>query len=136
MRIVFDSNVLIAAFATQGLCQSLFETCVRGHEIVVSEQILDEVESKLTKKIKVPAATAGEVRSYLLSHCAVARPVPVPRDACRDPKDLPILGAAVAAEAECLVTGDADLLAVGRYHETEIVSPRRLYEAIRRVKPA
>ena len=44
MRVVFDSNVLIAAFATHGLCHSLFEICLRSHEIVISDFILSEVE--------------------------------------------------------------------------------------------
>ncbi|MBI4348719.1 MAG: putative toxin-antitoxin system toxin component, PIN family [Elusimicrobia bacterium] len=132
MRVVFDTNVLIAAFATQGLCQALFEVCVRRHEVIVGTHILDEVDRKLGRKLKVPAATVSEIRAYLESHCTVERPVPVPSDACRDPKDLPILGIAAASRADCLVTGDRDLLVVKRYHETEILAPRQLYDALRR----
>lgn len=131
MRVVFDSNVLIAAFATHGLCHSLFEICLRGHEIVLSAQILDEVEGKLRKKVKVPAAAVREIRAFLEAHCLLERPVPVPADACRDPKDLPILGLAAAAHADCLVTGDEDLLVIGKYHESSILTPRQLYDRLR-----
>ena len=132
MRVVFDSNVLIAAFATHGLCHSLFELCLRGHQIVVSNAILHEVEQKLRRKIKVPAPIVREVLSYLKKHCLLDRPVPVPEGACRDPKDLAILGLAAAAHAECLVSGDKDLLVLRRYHESAILSPRQLYNRLRR----
>ncbi|MBI3552566.1 MAG: putative toxin-antitoxin system toxin component, PIN family [Elusimicrobia bacterium] len=132
MRVVFDSNVLIAAFAAHGLCDSLFELCQRGHQIVVSEQILQEVERGLTRKVKAPAPVVRQVLSYLRKHCLIDRPVPVPADACRDPDDAAILGLAAAARAECLVSGDKDLLVLKRYHESVILSPRQLYERLRR----
>ncbi len=131
MRVVFDSNVLIAAFATHGLCHSLFELCLRGHQIVLSDFILQEVEQKLLRKLKVPPPMTRDILSYLKKHCLLDRPVPVPAEACRDPKDAAILGLAAAAHADCLVSGDKDLLVLARYHESDILSPRRLYERLR-----
>mgnify|MGYP001611488869 FL=1 len=131
MRVVFDSNVLIAAFATHGLCHSLFELCLRGHQIVLSDFILQEVEQKLLRKLKVPPPMTRDVLSYLKKHCLLDRPVPVPAEACRDPKDAAFLGLAAAAHADCLVSGDKDLLVLARYHESDILSPRRLYERLR-----
>ncbi|MBI4063838.1 MAG: putative toxin-antitoxin system toxin component, PIN family [Elusimicrobia bacterium] len=131
MRVVFDSNVIIAAFATHGLCHSLFELCIQGHQIIIGDVILGEVNRKLLRKIKVPAPIARDILSFLKKHCILGRPVPVPKDACRDPKDLAILGLAVASRADGLVTGDADLLVLKRYHETAIVTPRQLYERLR-----
>src|SRR5256885_2243188 len=121
MRVVFDSNVLIAAFATHGLYHSLFELCLRNHDIIISDVILQEVEQKLRQKIRVPASITREILSYLREHCIEDRPVPVPPDACRDPKDLAILGLAAAAHADCLVSGDTDLLVLKHYHETTIL---------------
>ncbi len=40
MRIVLDANVVVAAFAARGLCESLFELCLGSHEIVLSERLL------------------------------------------------------------------------------------------------
>jgi predicted nucleic acid-binding protein len=40
MKIVFDSNVIIAAFAAKGLCHTLFEYCVEKHDVIVCEEIL------------------------------------------------------------------------------------------------
>lgn len=132
MRVVFDSNVLIAAFATHGLCHSLFELCLGAHQIVASDLILHEVDRKMRLKLKAPASVVRETVDFLKAHCLMERPVPVPAETCRDPEDLPILGLAAAARADCLVSGDADLLVLKRYHETDILSPRQLYDRLRR----
>ena len=42
MKVVLDTNVLIAAFITKGVCSELLEHCLRRHEIIMSEFILDE----------------------------------------------------------------------------------------------
>jgi putative PIN family toxin of toxin-antitoxin system len=42
MKVVLDTNVLIAAFITRGSSSDLLEHCIRQHEIVTSEFILDE----------------------------------------------------------------------------------------------
>jgi hypothetical protein len=53
---------------------------------------------------------------YLLrTECELVQPAQVDRDACRDPSDLPVLGTLLAANADCLVTGDTDLLALGEF---------------------
>jgi predicted nuclease of predicted toxin-antitoxin system len=43
---------------------------------------------------------------------------------CRDPKDEPILECAERAEAECIVTGDHDLLSLASYRGIRIIGPR------------
>jgi len=50
MRIVLDVNVVVAAFAARGLCESLFELCLGNHEILLSEPLLAEIRRNLTKK--------------------------------------------------------------------------------------
>lgn len=134
MRIVLDSNVLVAAFATRGLCHELLEIVSKDHEIFISLEILGEVEGRLRDKLRVPVRAVAAAKEALET-CVVESPVPVPRDVCRDPKDLHVLGLAAAAKADILVTGDEDLLVVRHYHLTEIVSPRRLYDRLRASGP-
>ena len=40
MKIVLDTNVLIAAFIARGVCSDLLEHCARQHTLVTSEFIL------------------------------------------------------------------------------------------------
>ncbi|MCX5655017.1 MAG: putative toxin-antitoxin system toxin component, PIN family [Planctomycetota bacterium] len=130
MRVVLDTNVLMAAFAAHGLCEAVFEACLASHEIVVSQHILGELRRHLRGKIKLPAARADAVLSFLRENAAVVTPAKVPADACRDPTDLAVLGTALAARADCLVTGDADLLELGAFRGIPILSPRAFHDSL------
>ena len=54
----------------------------------------------------------------------IADPPDVPE--CRDPRDRPFLELAVAAEADALVTGDGDLLALVPVFHIPIITPVQL----------
>ena len=44
MRVFVDTNVLVAAVATRGLCADVLRAVLASHELVVSQQVLAEVE--------------------------------------------------------------------------------------------
>ena len=54
MKVIPDTNVIIAAFATRGLCSAVFELCLDRFDIVLSEEILKETFTHLNRKIKLP----------------------------------------------------------------------------------
>ena len=124
MRLVLDSNVLIAAFVARGLCADLLEHSVRAHEPVISAFILEEVHRGLLDKVRVPASQADQAVKLLRSRFEIVEPVAIEEGACRDPADLPVLGTAVAAGCDALVTGDKDLLELETFQGILIVSPR------------
>jgi uncharacterized protein len=130
VRIVLDTNVLLAAFATRGLCEALLTTCLGAHELVTSEHILEELERHLAGKFKLPARRVKEIVAFVREHAEVVEPATMDPGACRDPDDLPVLGTALAGRAELLVTGDADLLEVGRVGGAEIVNPRECHRRL------
>jgi predicted nucleic acid-binding protein len=43
VTVVLDTNVLVAAFATRGLCQSVFELCLDRHTIAISDPLIQEL---------------------------------------------------------------------------------------------
>ncbi len=49
---------------------------------------------------------------------------------CRDPKDDKFLRLAFDSDADFLVTGDNDLLVLGKFINTEIITPRNFLEKI------
>ena len=55
-------------------------------------------------------------------------PVPLEEPVCRDPDDDQVLALVGAAEAACLVTGDDDLLSLGTYGGSPILTPRGFWE--------
>jgi uncharacterized protein len=135
VRVVLDTNVLVAALTTRGLCEAVFLVCLRSHEIVISEHILKELARNLVGKAKLPASHADDMVVFLRRRARIVRPAKVPPSACRDHSDLPVLGTALAAKAECLVTGDRDLLAIGEYGGIPILSPRAFHDRVRSVEP-
>ena len=124
MRLVLDSNVLIAAFVARGVCSELLEYCVREHEPVTSEAVLEEVRRNLVDKIKVTAAQADQTVRLLRTRLDVVEPVALDRAVCRDPGDDVVLGTAMAGRCEAIVTGDRDLLDLVTHGDIAIVSPR------------
>jgi putative PIN family toxin of toxin-antitoxin system len=131
MRVVLDANVLIAAFATHGLCHAVFEICLTDHTFISSQDILDDVEEKLRKKIKVPAKTVEDIRFFLKKNAHLEAPSDIDPSACRDPEDAKVLGLALASRADCLVSGDQDLLILKSFEGIPILSPRDFYQRLR-----
>ena len=123
MKLVLDTNVLIAALITKGGCADLLEHCVQRHELISSEIILADVDKHLRGKFKYPADDTDEAIDLLRSQMMLVVPAPLESPICRDPDDDLILGTAIAGEVRCIVTGDKDLLVLERYRGIDIVSP-------------
>ena len=130
MKIVLDANVVVAAFAARGLCEAVFEFCLDSHDIVLSDHLLDEIRKNLVKKIKLPSRGAKQIVALLRDNCILAERADLPANSCRDPKDIPVLGLAVAAGANYIVTGDKDLLVLKVFQSIPIVSPREFSNII------
>lgn len=131
MRVVFDSNVWLAGFTTRGLCENLIQTCLSTHELFICAAILDEIRKHLPAKFRVPAVRVAEIISLLESQCTIVEPLAVDASACRDRDDLMVLGTALAAAAEYVVTGDKDLLTLKSFDTIPILSPREFYEKLK-----
>jgi len=131
VKVVLDANVLVAAFAVRGLCEAVYQACLAEHQVVASEYLLREVRRALRGKLKLGAGHAGEIVALIRESALIVRPAEVEADACRDPQDLPVLGTLLAGQADCLVTGDQDLLALGRSHSVPILSPRAFHGWLR-----
>ena len=128
MRVILDANVLIAAVAGRGLCESVLELCLDAHDLIVSRELLDEVHGKLIKKIELPEPLASEFCGNLRNNADMATPAEITQGACRDPKDLYVLGLCESTNADFLVTGDRDLVESGWRGPTRIVTPRQFWE--------
>jgi len=124
MKIVLDANVVVAAFATRGLCESILELCFHSHEIMLCEDLLDEILRNLRQKIELPGGIVEDIGKLLREHASIVSPIPLAADLCRDPDDVKILGLAIAANADCIVTGDKDLFILEKFQGIPILTPR------------
>ena len=127
MKIVLDSNVIIAAFAARGLCKVLFESCLGNHDIILCEEILSEIANNLKRKIRLPDDVIHQILLLLRSHATLVTPQKVDIKACRDKKDLMVLGSAIAGKVQYVIAGDKDLLSVGKFKDIKIVDPRTFW---------
>ena len=122
MRVVLDTNVLVSALHFGGRPRRLIDDVLRGdHTLVIGAAILGELEAVLVETCGWASDRAAAVRAELEAIAEVVTPVEVPR-VCRDPDDDQILAIAVIGTVDALVTGDADLLALGAHGGVNISS--------------
>lgn len=124
MRVVLDTNVIVAALATRGACAELFARVLAVHEYGVDAKLHAEVERVLRVKFKLPDERIAAARDLLTSTAIAVESVPLAQPACRDPDDVRILALALAFGAEVLVTGDDDLVVLHPWSGIAIVRPR------------
>ena len=125
MKAVFDTNVLIAAFLTEGICAKLM---VRAHrrdfDLILCDGILQEFKRVLKKKF---ATSPHETFEALTILSEATREILGQTDSitpiCRDSDDDLILACARDAVADYIVTGDEDLLVLKNYEGISIVNP-------------
>ena len=94
MKVVLDTNVIIASFATRGLCYAVFELCLDRFEIVISSFLIEEVETNLAKKLKLPHKLIRETIEFLSENAKTIEIDDVPQEICKDPADARILALA------------------------------------------
>lgn len=123
MKVVLDTNVLIAAFISHGACHELLEHCAINHKVFISSFILSEVKEKLTQKFDYTGQESDAVVMLLKSRFTLVKPVELRSPVCRDVDDDTILGTALAGGCDCIITGDKDLLTLKIFRKMRIISP-------------
>lgn len=125
MKVVFDTNVLVAALVFPG---GRGEAAVRRildeqDQLVLSKPILDELLGVLARKFSRDAEELARVALFLSDLSLAVRP----RKRLHVVKDEPdnrVLECAVAGRADMIVTGDKNLLELRKYRGVRIVSLR------------
>lgn len=127
MRVLLDTNVLVAAFIARGTCSELLEYCVSNHTLVSSKPLLRELAETLAGKFAYTGRETREVVALLQSRLEVVEPAPLNPPVCRDPDDDVVLGTALAGACDYIVTGDKDLLVLERFREILILVPAEFW---------
>jgi putative PIN family toxin of toxin-antitoxin system len=132
MKVVFDSNVIIAAYAARaGLCHDIFELCLKNHTIFISRTLVLEIKRGLTKKPKLPDTLTAEIIRDLEASLTVIKASDAHCPECRDPDNLAVLGLLAAAQADVLISGDQDLLVLKSFGGVPIITVREFWEKLR-----
>lgn len=113
MKVMIDTNIFISA--------ALLKALTPPYQPITCNYIIDELHRKFQEKFP---HRMMELEAFLYTALSVIQVVLTPtelQDAehkIRDPKDLPILRAALASGADLFLTGDKDFL------ESSVTEPR------------
>ncbi|MHB1336384.1 MAG: putative toxin-antitoxin system toxin component, PIN family [Candidatus Humimicrobiaceae bacterium] len=125
MKVFLDTNVIISAFITHGHAVELMEYCLVNHKIYTSDFIIEEVKKHLTNKFGYNNDEVNKVIDFIkLNFINTGNYKKLTKIISRDTDDDNVLAAAESKKADCIVTGDKDLLVIKEYKNIKILSPR------------
>lgn len=136
MRVILDTNVLVAALITRATPPDLlYEAWREGRFTLVTCELQVEEFSRVTRRegvrFRIHPAAAGRMVNDLRRLASVVGDLPAV-DVSPDPYDNFLLAMAEAARADLLVTGDKrDLLALERHGGTRILTARAALDLVR-----
>lgn len=126
MRVLLDTNVLVSALLFAGTSSELVTLWQRGAlTILLSRPILDEYLRVLSypKFDLSEEEIKGLIQEELLPYVEVVNPRRRLRVVKRDPSDDKFLECALTGKSRVVISGDKDLLSIGRYRQIRIQSP-------------
>jgi putative PIN family toxin of toxin-antitoxin system len=131
MRIVADTNTLVSGFGWGGAPSLVVDAILAGRlTLVISPPLRDELDRVL--RYPKLAAVFPEPERITALLTAIAEPVEPPRRLAvlADEPDNRVLEAAVAGQAEVIVTGDAALLELREFEGIAILNARQLADLL------
>ena len=104
-------------------------------ELFVTQALLDEFadvisRDKFAAVLPRTTRTSQMLLLKLRESAELVASVPLPAPVSRDPDDDHVIAAAVAAQAQWIVTGDRDLLVLGSYEGIAIITPAQALQAL------
>src|SRR5579875_250862 len=126
-RIVVDTNVFVSRAMLPNSIPARALRIVENHHILLaSEATMAELTRVLMRPELAPYIIEQEKRELFAMLDTLTEIVPIVHyiTACRDPRDNKFLELAINGEAHCIITGDADLLALHPFRGVSILTPK------------
>ena len=135
MRVFLDTNVLVSAVATRGLCADVLREILVSHQLVVSNPLVLELKNILHTKIGLPKEIIYDFVEVLTQDSILSENIDLVAIDINDKADILILSTALNGNAELFVTGDKELLELRKIQSMRIVSPRKFWETLKNRPP-
>jgi putative PIN family toxin of toxin-antitoxin system len=128
VRLLLDTNVLVAALVARGVCSDLLKHCVRHHVVISSRPLLDELRDVLTRKFRQRSIDVRAAVRLFEDTFALVAPEALEPATCRDPDDDVVLATALAGESAAIVSGDQDLLILDPFRGIRVLAPAAFWK--------
>jgi len=124
IMLVIDTNVLISAIIFKGTPEKILKSIILENKFdgAISPEMLAELAKKLKFKFSFPDELIKEWELIFKNTFKNMLPF-YNTNICRDPDDNKILDLAVFSGAKYIITGDKDLLSIGKYKDIKIITP-------------
>lgn len=122
-KVVVDTNIFISALVFGGTTKDLLEFINSNHILIFSPDLILEIETKLQQKFKVSDEIIEIFREFVeLSNIQV----PTSKlNIVRDPQDNFLFELAQISNADIILSGDKDVLAIEKFQNTFVLSPKQ-----------
>jgi len=122
LGVTADTNVYVSAFAFGGKPLQILEIAAQGLiRLSISDAILQETIRVLRDKFQWEAGALREVDAIVRGIAEVVVPTQTVDVVKSDPSDNRVLECAAEARSDYIVSGDRDLLKLGRFGDTPIL---------------
>lgn len=134
-RYVFDTNAIVSALLSENSVPGqAFHAALDCGVLLLSQATIEELREVLSRAKFDRYLTREEREQFLLVFLQESTVIEIAEDvqACRDPKDDKFLALAVNGKAACLISGDADLLALHPFRDVPILTPLDFLTTLKR----
>ena len=143
IRVVLDVNVIVSAFIRPSGPPGLIVAMLlrqSAFDLILSPEISDELSRTLkSPRIQKYLCLSNEAIALTVTQLELlADAVSIPpgfRPISRDPDDDKFIAAAIEGRADCIVSGDDDLLTLGEYENVRIMTPRSFLRTLEKPSP-
>ena len=130
MRVVLDTNVVMSGVLFGGLPGRIL-TAWRSGEVILSAspEIVEEYAATAdVLAARYPLIELQPVVALIVQNAEIRQSPPLGEQVCTDPDDDKFLACALAAQAECVVSGDKALQRVSGYQGVAVMDPRQFVD--------
>jgi len=137
MRLVLDTNVVVAGLLWHGAPRRLIDAAIDDESITLhsSPVLIGELANtlayaKFAKRIAQFETSIAALVAQYEALVTLISPTHTPRVVADDPDDDHVIACAVAANAKSIVSGDKHLLVIKSYQNIAILSPAEALQVI------
>lgn len=130
-RFVFDTNAILSAvLLPKSKPRQAFDKAKGEGILLVSEEVIEELNDVLRRDEFEKYTTEALRVEFLAALLRDAELVQITENviACRDPRDDKFLSLAISGNANCIVSGDKDLLVLNPFRKIRIIAPAQFLE--------